>query len=131
ALALFPYPQCVAPPPLPCAGGGTAALGRYLAGGRCHLARALPLQERPPLQAAALAAELPLVASQRATSPCSLAAGRPPLQGALAVAGRHLAGGLGRNWLPLTAGLAMGGWPCMGDGRGWLLLLLATFAAKT
>ncbi|RWW58548.1 hypothetical protein BHE74_00034572 [Ensete ventricosum] len=31
------------------------ALMRNLAGGRCRLAQALPLQERPPLQAAALA----------------------------------------------------------------------------
>ncbi|RWW21675.1 hypothetical protein GW17_00014155 [Ensete ventricosum] len=37
--------------------------------------RALPLQERPPLQAAALAAGLPLAASQRATVPCGLTAG--------------------------------------------------------
>ncbi|RWV92739.1 hypothetical protein GW17_00044856 [Ensete ventricosum] len=33
-----------------------AALERHLAGERCHLTRALPLQERSPLQAATLAA---------------------------------------------------------------------------
>ncbi|RRT35665.1 hypothetical protein B296_00058201, partial [Ensete ventricosum] len=54
-----------------------------------------------------------------------------PLQGALAVVGRHLARGLGRNWLPLATDLAVGGWPCMGASRGWLPLLLAVFTAKT
>ncbi|RZS18896.1 hypothetical protein BHM03_00051220 [Ensete ventricosum] len=54
---------------------GAVALGRHLAGGRCCLARVLPLQERPPLQATALAAGLPLAALQRAATPCGLAAG--------------------------------------------------------
>ncbi|RWV77146.1 hypothetical protein GW17_00062071 [Ensete ventricosum] len=56
---------------------------------------------------------------------------RLPLQGAFAVADRPLTGGLGRNRLPLAAGLAVGGQPCMGVGRGWPPLLLAAFAAKT
>ncbi|RWW64990.1 hypothetical protein BHE74_00027739, partial [Ensete ventricosum] len=43
---------------------------------------------------------------------------------ALVAANRPLAGGLGH-------GLAMGGRPCMGAGRGWPPLLLAAFTAKT
>ncbi|RRT65899.1 hypothetical protein B296_00014575, partial [Ensete ventricosum] len=42
---------------------------------------------------------------------------------ALAAANRPLVGGLGR-------GLAVGGRPSMGAGRGWPPLLLASFAAK-
>ncbi|RWV85733.1 hypothetical protein GW17_00052453 [Ensete ventricosum] len=45
---------------------GATTLGWHLTGGRCHLAQALPLQEWSPLYAAALAAGLPLAASQRA-----------------------------------------------------------------
>ncbi|RZS10506.1 hypothetical protein BHM03_00041739, partial [Ensete ventricosum] len=54
---------------------GATALGWHLTGERCRLARALPLQERPPLQATALASGLPLAASQQATVPCGLAVG--------------------------------------------------------
>ncbi|RZS10348.1 hypothetical protein BHM03_00041563 [Ensete ventricosum] len=39
---------------------GAVDLGRHLTGGRCRLAQALPLQERPPLQAVAQAAGCPL-----------------------------------------------------------------------
>ncbi|RZR93432.1 hypothetical protein BHM03_00021939 [Ensete ventricosum] len=79
ALALFPYPHCVAATTLrrwqhytPSAWAaapvvGVDALGRHLAGGRCRLARALPLQERSPLQATALAAG--------DSAPCGLAMG--------------------------------------------------------
>ncbi|RWV82343.1 hypothetical protein GW17_00056163, partial [Ensete ventricosum] len=88
ALALFPYPHYVAAAaaaalrrrqhctPSTWANAptaGAAALERHLTGGRCHLPRALLLQELPPLQATALA----------------------------------------------TAGLAVGGRPSMGVGRGW------------
>ncbi|RWV93781.1 hypothetical protein GW17_00043736 [Ensete ventricosum] len=43
---------------------------------------------------------------------------------------RPLVGGLGLNRLPLAAGLAVGGRPCTGAGRGWPPLLLIAFAAK-
>ncbi|RRT62535.1 hypothetical protein B296_00003046, partial [Ensete ventricosum] len=42
---------------------------------------------------------------------------RLPLQWPLAVAGRPLAGGVGRSRLALTDSLAMGGRPYMGAGR--------------
>ncbi|RWV97169.1 hypothetical protein GW17_00040061 [Ensete ventricosum] len=58
---------------------------------------------------------------------------RLPLQGALAMAGHPLAGGLGRSRLLLTTGLAVGGRPYMGAGRGWppLLLVACENAART
>ncbi|RRT32678.1 hypothetical protein B296_00044794, partial [Ensete ventricosum] len=91
--------------------------------------------QRPPLQAATLATGLPLAALQRASATSGIAAGdcplrpnrerclraqapampaggraywRLPLQGALAVADRPFAGGLGRSRLPLAVGLTVG-----------------------
>ncbi|RRT52194.1 hypothetical protein B296_00016181 [Ensete ventricosum] len=58
-------------------------------------------------------------------------AGGCPYKGVLAVVGRPLIGGLGLSQLPLTAGLVVGGRPCMGAGRGWSPLLLAVLAANT
>ncbi|RZS07917.1 hypothetical protein BHM03_00038824, partial [Ensete ventricosum] len=69
SLSLFPYLTTPSPSSLPYA--GAAVLGRYLAGRRCRLARVLPLQERSPLQAIALAAGLPLATSQRAAAPAA------------------------------------------------------------
>ncbi|RRT34167.1 hypothetical protein B296_00053582, partial [Ensete ventricosum] len=62
---------------------------------------------RPPLQAIAPASGTGL--------PCGVA---------LAAASRPLVEGLGYD-------LAVGGRPCIGAGRGWRPLLLATFAMKT
>ncbi|RRT63478.1 hypothetical protein B296_00030410, partial [Ensete ventricosum] len=56
-------------------------------------------------------------------SPLASAAGLP-FGLALIAASRPLAGGLGR-------GLAVGGRPYMGAGRGWPPLLFATFVVKT
>ncbi|RWW20974.1 hypothetical protein GW17_00014889 [Ensete ventricosum] len=63
-------------------------------------------RRRPPLRAAAPVSGAGL--------PCGLA---------LVAVGRPLAGGLGR-------GLAVGGRPCIGVGRGWPPLLLASFTTK-
>ncbi|RWW07852.1 hypothetical protein GW17_00028746 [Ensete ventricosum] len=80
--------------------------------------------QRPPLQAAVLAAGLPLAALQRATAtfgyrrqpcpPATAPAGGCPCKGVLAVAARPLVGGLGHSRLPLAANLAVGGRPCLG-----------------
>ncbi|RZR79587.1 hypothetical protein BHM03_00005321 [Ensete ventricosum] len=101
---------------------GVAALGRHLVGGQRRLVRALPLL------AAALAngspgRGLPLAALQRAGAVAAGASyacepvGGCPCKGVLAVADRPLTAGLGRSRLPLAAGLAVGGRPCMGVGR--------------
>ncbi|RWV83968.1 hypothetical protein GW17_00054361, partial [Ensete ventricosum] len=110
--------------------------------------------ERPPLQAIALAAKLPYAASQRVAAPCGLATGvayasrhhpcrHQPCPRAIAHAGgcpckglwswpaATLAGGLGRNQLPLVVGLVVGGRPCMGVGNSWPPLLLTAFTVKT
>ncbi|RWW17093.1 hypothetical protein GW17_00018997 [Ensete ventricosum] len=99
---------------------GAAALGRHLAGERCRLARVLPLQERPPLQAAALLAGLPLVASQRAAAPCGLAAGaayarrrRPFMRQPCPRATAHAGGCPCKGLWPQPAA------PCSWPGRGW------------
>ncbi|RZS20055.1 hypothetical protein BHM03_00052526 [Ensete ventricosum] len=128
---------------------GAAALGRHLAGGRCRLARTLSLQERSPLQAAALAAGLPLTASQQAATPCGLAVGAAythrhcpcrcqPCPRAAAPArgfgcGRSppCRGGLGHSRLPLAADLALASLPCRAPGRGRPPSFLAAFTAKT
>ncbi|RRT31882.1 hypothetical protein B296_00057071 [Ensete ventricosum] len=59
--------------------------------------------------------------------PCSLPlCGRratPPLQATAPVGDHPL-------WVGLGHGLAVGGRPCMGAGRGWSSILLAAFAAK-
>ncbi|RRT36943.1 hypothetical protein B296_00054647, partial [Ensete ventricosum] len=68
--------------------------------------RSRPCPQALPLQATAPASDADL--------PCGLA---------LAIAGRPLARGLAR-------GLAVGGQPCMGAGRGWSPLL-TVFAVKT
>ncbi|RWW39459.1 hypothetical protein BHE74_00055211, partial [Ensete ventricosum] len=105
--------------------------------------------QRPFLQATALAAGVAYASRRqpcpRATTPAPV--GNCPCKGVLAVAGRALIGGLGRSRLLLqggfgrgrsppyrgalaAAGLAVGGRPCMGAGRGWLPLLLAVLVAN-
>ncbi|RZS17615.1 hypothetical protein BHM03_00049781 [Ensete ventricosum] len=81
---------------------GAAALGRHLAGGRCRLARALPLQKRLPVQAAALVAGLPLAASQRAAALTATSA---------TYARRHRPY---RGQPCLRAAAHVGGYPCKG-----------------
>ncbi|RZS22617.1 hypothetical protein BHM03_00055419, partial [Ensete ventricosum] len=92
---------------LPCQGAATPATGVVApVGGKAG-------RGRQPLAGWSLAAA-PLASVSRAAAPCGLAI--PVVPAGAAPAGR---------------GLAMGGRPCMGAGRGWLPLLLAAFAAKT
>ncbi|RWW46077.1 hypothetical protein BHE74_00048020 [Ensete ventricosum] len=118
---------------MPSAWAGTAALRRHLVGGQ---------RWRSLLPAIALAGDSP----GHGATPCDLTAGNrqqaPPLQvpampacdraykGVLAVVGCPLTGGLGHNRLPLAAGLAVGGRPCMGASHGWPAPLLVVLAAN-
>ncbi|RZS04712.1 hypothetical protein BHM03_00035084 [Ensete ventricosum] len=104
--------------------------------------------QRSPLQVAALAARLPLVALQWATATCGLATAdyplrlcrgqqalggigcsRSPFAGGLAATGRPLAGG---PWLQTNAPLQVVDRPCKGAGRGHarLPLVRASFSTK-
>ncbi|RZS15969.1 hypothetical protein BHM03_00047896 [Ensete ventricosum] len=137
------FPFCVA---------AATAPAQVAAGCPCSLAVALPKGGHPcgwhrrpcwrqPLASVTLQAVAALAGWPQPTVPAGGCRPRgrcfcpyewlPPLAGAaglpfglaLAAASRPLVGGLGR-------GLAMGGRPCMGAGRGWLPLLLVAFAVK-
>ncbi|RRT61926.1 hypothetical protein B296_00040955, partial [Ensete ventricosum] len=60
----------------------------------------------------------------------AMPAGDRAYKGVLAVVGRPLTGGLGHNRLPLAAGLAVGGRPCMGASHGWPAPLFAILATN-
>ncbi|RWW03168.1 hypothetical protein GW17_00033689, partial [Ensete ventricosum] len=107
--------------------------------GRCRLVRALPLQEWPPLQAAALVVGLPLMASQRVATPCGQAVGASHARERPRMLAAALASSFGRGrpppcrgaWLQQIAPCSRPdrGWPALHGG--WPPLLLAAFAAKT
>ncbi|RWV97499.1 hypothetical protein GW17_00039705 [Ensete ventricosum] len=94
-------------------------------GRRCY-PRAVPRKRAvPPCAGAAPAGATALAvgtAYARRRQPCPWATGD--------ACGCPVAGGLGRSRLPLVVGLAGGGRPCMGAGRGWPPLLLTAFATK-
>ncbi|RRT31532.1 hypothetical protein B296_00049438, partial [Ensete ventricosum] len=101
--------------------GGRAGRGRQ------PLAGAL---QSTPFSGAALQVVVPAGgASTRKCHPCGrlspfASVGGLPFGLALAAASCPLVRGLGR-------GLAVGGRPCLGTGRGWPHLLLTAFVAKT
>ncbi|RWV82801.1 hypothetical protein GW17_00055664 [Ensete ventricosum] len=101
---------------------GAVALGQHLAGGRCHLVWALPLQERSPLQAVALAVGLPLAAWPWAL-PMLVGvaiAGASHARGRLRMLAAAPARGFGRGWLPPCRGpWLQSAAPCSQPGRGW------------
>ncbi|RWW02368.1 hypothetical protein GW17_00034551 [Ensete ventricosum] len=101
--------------------------------------------QRPFLQAAALAAGLPLEALQREAATCGLAAGGCPLRPGRERCLRQQAPPLQAPAMPTgdcaccpaplqgalaAVGLAVGGRPYMRAGRGWLPLLLVVLAAN-
>ncbi|RZR85678.1 hypothetical protein BHM03_00012692, partial [Ensete ventricosum] len=71
----------------------------------------------------------PLAAWPGVAAPYGLAAGDSRLRACYRVA--HASGGRARKRRPCGLALAVGGRPYMEAGRGWPLLLLATFATKT
>ncbi|RZS00074.1 hypothetical protein BHM03_00029713 [Ensete ventricosum] len=85
---------------------------------------------RSPMQAAAQAAGLPLVALQRAAATCGLAAGGCPLRSRR---GQQPLAGWSQSFVPARLLPLRVAAPCRGPGRGHARLPLAraSFAAKT